>query len=1385
MGPIELEFDYFLDADGAAWHRDAAFGVVIELALQAARQAAPVHGLRDLELGPELVLDRARRSSALCDPRSGRVEVGSFELGRRAAPIVTHLRAVLDRAGGREPEPARVDPAALGARRLSDALTGRARFADDAAVPARVRGLVASIALYEHGLEAALEPGLEDCDEYAVHPVLAACAYALARCWVISGAQREPRAALRARRFQLLQPGASIVRMRVVAGRDAASDAAIELALIAESAQGVAWQLQGLELAVAERERHVVRTSTAQTAPALRGGATTPRPGIHRGVLAQALRELPERARAAHGERFLRELVAALLDAGEPDSLPRSVPFRDLGLSSRAAVELASELSVALDAALAPSFVFDHPTLDRLLAALLALGSGAAAIGGTAPARGLPAAAAPAAGTDVAVIGMACRWPGAVHTPEAAWELLHSGTDAVTPVPAARVALAPGMARHALPAAFLDDVELFDAAFFGSGEREAAAMDPQHRLLLEVTWEALERAGIVPSTLAGTRTGVFVSAAPFGYSQLLGELDAFSVVGNEPSAAAGRLSYFLGLRGPSLCVDAACASSLVALCMACDSLRRGEIDLAIVGGANLLLEPLVTDGLLAAGVLSISATRCRAFDADADGYVRGEACGVLLLRRAVEARAAHEPVLAAIRGHAVAHGGRANGLGAPSREAQSEVIRLALAHAGIAAHEVGYVEAHGTGTALGDAVELEALAESYGSAQRTRALHVGSIKTNIGHTELAAGVASAIKTVLSLQHGELPPHLHLRRPAAALEHASAVLRVATQAETWPEPPARRIAAVNALGMSGTYAHVLFAAEPEPEEESVAPAPPTDAAAPRAPYVVAVHATSTPALRALAAAYAEYLDAGGAPERLAATTQHHRERFALRAAVLGQDREQLSFALRAIARDELPRPPRATARPKLAFLYSGLGGQHAGMGGVLATRCPEFHDAIAECDRLLAGRLPCSLFDLMRSDDSAERLLARATVSQPATFAIQHALTRLWRSWGVLPDIVMGHSLGELAAAHAAGVLELEDALWLAAERGRLMDTLANDGAMAAVDAPRERVEALIARFPDALWLAAVNAPNQLVISGTAAAIDAAGAELGREGFRVRRLSIPVAAHSGLLTPMLPAFERAAQRASYRDASLPIVSTLTGTRAPAAMASARYFCAQLRAPVEFERGMQSLLAEGVDAFIEIGPSATLLVPAAACVDAPDKHFVASQSRDRDQLRQLLEAALELYGAGVELELAALPTCRGRHDPAVPTYAFQRRRYWLASPGSARGQHAPPSSLSAVQSPAEVDAAAPQALLLRFPADEAVARLEQLIEEELRRLLDVAHGSADLGRSFGELGLSSLAAVQLRSCVQRWVGKALPPSLLDANSTARGLARAAWAHVTRAA
>lgn len=1363
MKSIELDFEYLPGMAAEVPHLAAATGVAIELALQAVQLSGATPRLRTLVMGAPLVFDRALRCRALCDPGAGFVRVLSeaiesdphssvSPLLHLSAQLATHEEPSQQLAFGND---------ALGAlRAVSHGLPrGPAVGARAEAVEVHSRSLVAALSLHAHGLEAELTQAPGDVGLYALHPLYMHAAAALVRAFV--GTETQTCGELeRADRFELFEPAAVVTRLRVV--RDPlAGDRG--LTLIALSKLGVAWFAGGVALAASG--------NAAPAAPARR---------FARGELAERLRSRPVAERRAECERALRMLIGELGglagDAIEPDRA-----FRDLGLASRATVELAAELSLALDREISPTLVLDHPTLSRLLLVLLEPNSTPNVP--TGKPRPELRIAPHLDERAIAVIGIGCRFPASASSPDAFYELIASGADTVGQVPARRVALAPGMARHRLPASFLDDIDAFDAQFFGTSEREAAAMDPQQRLLLELTWEALERAGIVPASLIGSRTGVFVAVAPYGYAHLLGELDAFSAIGNEPSAAAGRLSYFFGLRGPSMCVDTACSSSLVAVCLACDALRRGEIDLAIVGGANLLLEPMVTEGLLAAGVLSRVTNRCRAFDADADGYVRGEGAGVVLLRRAADARGREEPIHALVRGYAVSHGGRANGLGVPSKDAQTDVIRLALERSEIDPREVGYCEAHGTGTALGDAIELQAIDETYGAVGRAQPLHVGSVKANIGHTELAAGIAGLIKAIMVVERGAIPPHPHFQRPSPAIDWTRSPLAITRHARLWPAAMSRRIAAVNALGMSGTYAHVLIEAA-EPAAPMPQPMQARASAEPSpVPYLVAVHGRTPERVCTLARAYAEHLQRGGSPARLAATTQRHRQRLIERSAAVGSTVEQLRVGLLAIAEQASLRSAGELGHPKLAFLYSGLGGQHVGMGRQLAAHCPVFRGALEQCERALAGRLPCSLFDALDGGPDAARWLALAGVSQPAVFAIQYALTVLWRSWGVEPDVVMGHSLGEFAAAQVAGVLSLDDALLLTAERGRLMDTLARGGAMAAVDAPRELVEAHIAAFPGALWLAAVNAPDQLVVSGTLAAVDAVAAQLEAGGYRARRLAIPVAAHSELLAPILDAFERHAERVAYHAPERAIVSTMYGTRVDGEMSCARYFRDQLRSPVEFARGMHTLLHdERVNAFLEIGPHPVLIGPAAACADAPDKLFVAAMCRERDQLRQMLDAAAELYGRGIELDFAALPGERASHDPTVPTYAFERRSHWV------RARTAAPAHGTLLALTPDEPALAPAAPIerwLRLPRSEAVAELEQLIKSELRRILDLQPGETAFDQTFGELGLSSLGAVQLRACMQRWIGSPLPLSLIKADRTAASLAAEAWGHAARAA
>ncbi|MFG1954464.1 type I polyketide synthase, partial [Micromonospora sp. NPDC048830] len=706
----------------------------------------------------------------------------------------------------------------------------------------------------------------------------------------------------------------------------------------------------------------------------------------------------------------------------------------------------------------------------------------------------------------IAVVGVGCRFPGGVDSPGAFWDLLVRGVDAVGEVPSGRWDVDaffdpdPEVAGRMYSRAghFVDGVDGFDAGFFGVSPREAVSLDPQQRLLLEVAWEALEDAGQVPGRLAGSRTGVFVGIGTDDYSLMLrsadpASMDAYTGTGNAFSVAAGRLSYLLGLQGPSMAVDTACSSSLVAVHLACRSLRSGESDLALAGGVHLMLTPQGSIYLSRTRALSPDG-RCKTFDASADGYGRGEGCGVVVLKRLSDARRDGDRVLAVVRGSAVNHDGPSSGLTVPNGLAQQELIRSALADAGVEPGEVDYVEAHGTGTPLGDPIEVDALAGALGRGRAAgRPLLLGSVKTNIGHLEAAAGVAGLIKTVLALRHGQVPAHLHLRTPNPHIKWDDLPVRVAAETTPWPRGERLRIAGVSSFGMSGTNAHLVLAEAPDAAaangvEESGRPAHP-----------LVLSARDVGALRVLAGRYVELLESVEAPGfgvvcAAAAVTRSH---FACRLAVVASDAVEAVARLRGWLAGEQHRlvvegVVAVGRRPRVGWLFTGQGSQWVGMARALYESEPVFRSELDRCAELLAGELERPLLEVLfpSSDadaDVAGKVLEQTGFTQPVLFAVEWALACLWRRWGVRPDVVLGHSVGELVAACVAGVLSLEDGLRLVAARGRLMQQLPAGGAMAAVSAPVDEVRPLLEGTP--VVVAAVNSPVETVVAGPGEAVE--------------------------------------------------------------------------------------------------------------------------------------------------------------------------------------------------------------------------------------------------------------------------------------------------------
>ncbi|QHP89547.1 SDR family NAD(P)-dependent oxidoreductase [Burkholderia glumae] len=899
------------------------------------------------------------------------------------------------------------------------------------------------------------------------------------------------------------------------------------------------------------------------------------------------------------------------------------------------------------------------------------------------------AAAREAVNEPVAVVGMGCRLPGGADSAEALWSMLAAGTDAVGTVPADRWTDAiydprPGRrdtsySRHG---GFIDAVDRFDAAFFGVSDREAAHIDPQQRLLLECTWRALEDAGFSRETIASYRAGVFVGSSVDDYARLSEGVSgdtlsyAQTSLGTARPFAAGRISYLFGFHGPALHLDTACSSSLVAVHLACHSLRSRESDVAFAGGVNLMLSPEMSIALSELQALSPSG-RCRTFDAAADGYVRGEGCGVVALMRLSDARAQGRPIRAVIRGSAVNHDGRSNGMTAPNGRAQREVIRAALERAGVAPADVDYVEAHGTGTPLGDPIELRALEDVYcRDTQRARDLYVGSIKTNIGHLESAAAVAGLMKLVCALQHGELPRHLHCDTPTAHVDWQTNGIRVATEHAPWPSSrPGRRVAAISSFGMSGTNAHLIVEAWQAPgaaaDEADTAPA----AHARHDIWPLSAH--TAPMLKQVIEDCAAQLraEAAVAPAALASALRVARDSHRHRVAIVADSRDTLLDALSDAAREmAAPRVPPAGVRDRLAFLFAGQGAQRAGMARQLYRDFAPFRDVFDACDGCSEAQGELSLADLLWGDH--QHRLDETRYTQPAMFALEVALARLWMHWGVVPDVVMGHSIGEYAAACIAGVFSIEDGCRLVTARGRLMDTLTAPGRALAVFAGARQVADAVRDYPGRAAIAADNGPESVLVSGEPDAVEALERWFASRGIATRALAASRAFHSPLMEPMLAEFGAVAATVRYRAPAIPIVSNVTGRFETERLCDPAYWVEHVRATVAFRTGVGTLLDDHVTTAIEIGPGKTLSRLVTACLgDRPDRGDLSalpSMSGDGRETEQALRTLAHVYQRGrrvdwqaYERSRTAAPVGAAARHGVLPRYPLEAHRYWVGA------------------------------------------------------------------------------------------------------------------------
>lgn len=938
----------------------------------------------------------------------------------------------------------------------------------------------------------------------------------------------------------------------------------------------------------------------------------------------------------------------------EPAKVDLNMSFVSFGFSSMAAVTLTGDLDEWLGIELPATLAWDYPSIKLLARHLSGEADEPVASAGVAPAV-----------EPIAIIGIGSRFPG-TDGPEEFWRFVEAGRCAVSEVPTDRwdvdayydASLEDPARMNTRAGAFLSDVDRFDAAFFGISQREADAMDPQQRLLLEVAYEALEHAGVPLEQLAGTETGVFVAISGVDYYKLMSVAPSRAGTGVANCIGANRLSYFFDLQGPSMAIDTACSSSLVAVHQACQALRQHECPVALAGAVNLTLYPEVTVALAQSAMMAPDGL-CKTFDARANGYVRGEGCGVVVLKRLADAERDGDTIWAVIRGSAVNQDGRSNGLTAPNGLAQQRVVRRALAAAGVLPGEIGFVEAHGSGTPLGDPIEVNALAAVLTEGQKAgqAPCYLGALKTNFGHLETAAGMASLIKAINVVRSGRIPPNLHFESLNPQIKLAGTHLALPGAETMWPPQDAPRRAGVSSFGFGGTNAHLIL------EQAQVAAAAQPAAQALEQPVVVALSARSGPALKALIARHLARIEA--TPGLDLAALGHgvavRRSHFPHRVAIATNNVPDLATALSAHLAGTAHRGTASgvvTTPPQIAFLFAGQGALAGpGLRALYASE-PAFRAVIDRCAAALVGTVDVPLTELLFTPGR----LGQTQYAQPALFALGVAIAALWGARGVVPFAVSGHSLGEYVAACVAGVFDIEDGVRLVAARGRLMQALPAGGVMVAVFGPLADVAAAVAAEPT-LAVAAINGPRHTVIAGAGNAVERALAVLEPTFMVSEPFAVSHAFHSPLMAPMQAAFAEVAAGVAYRAPSLPFVSNLTGELWPAGtVPGAEHWVAHVLAPVRFADGLAALAAHGSDVFLEAGPDATLVNIARRALPAGPVGLASL--KPGEEAPALAEATAKLYAKGAAIAWSALPWASA---PAIdlPGYPFQRKRCWLAA------------------------------------------------------------------------------------------------------------------------
>ncbi|MFJ4767759.1 SDR family NAD(P)-dependent oxidoreductase [Streptomyces uncialis] len=1000
----------------------------------------------------------------------------------------------------------------------------------------------------------------------------------------------------------------------------------------------------------------------------------------------------PAATRRAVAE-VVRTHAAGVLGHADPSALPGERALQEMGFDSLTSLELRNRLAKATGLPLPVTLVFDHPSLDALTAHLLGRVSGEVAE---------PEVSGPVVVADddpIVIVGMGCRYPGGITSPDDLWNLVTQGHEGITPFPTNRgwnldTLYHPDpdhptttYTRHG---GFLHDADLFDPHHFAMSPREATATDPQQRLLLETTWESLENAGINPTHLQHTRTGVYTGLMYHDYGSQLrtipSDLEGYFASGNAGSVASGRVAYAYGLEGPAVTVDTACSSSLVAMHLAANALRQGECDLALAGGVTVMSTPRSFIEFSRQRGLSADG-RCRSFAADADGTGWSEGVGLVVVERLSDARRLGHNVLAVIRGSAVNQDGASNGLTAPNGPAQERVIRQALHNANLTPADIDAVEAHGTGTRLGDPIEAQALLATYGNDRADREpLYIGSLKSNIGHTQAAAGVGGVIKMVQALRNGQLPRTLHITTPTPHVDWTTGTAELLTEQRAWPDTGHPRRAAVSSFGISGTNAHLIIEEPPPEVEAGTSAAPALPPVPPMLPWVVSADSAEglTAQARRLHAAVSGA--DGPAPLDVAYTLATGRAALEHRAVVVGADRAELLAGLeRLAAGGSAPGVVRgARTAGGVAFLFPGQGSQRNGMGHELYERVPLFAEHLDTVCAAFDGELEHPLRDVMfaPADSPTGLLLDRTALTQPALFAFEVALSRLMESWDVRPDFVAGHSVGELTAAHVAGVFSLQDAAVLVAARARLMEALPPGGAMVAVEATEDEVMTSVARWPGRVSVAAVNGPRSVVVSGDEDAVLAVVDGLAALGRRTRRLTVSHAFHSARMDGMLEEFGEVCEGLAYHAPHTPVISHVTGEPADARdLMSAAYWVRHVREPVRFGDGVRALGRAGVTTCVEVGPGGVLTALAAQTLDEPEDGQRPDDGRDgggvalpllrpgRPESEALATGLAELHTRGVTVDWPTFFQGSGARRTGLPTYAFQRERYWItADPAS---------------------------------------------------------------------------------------------------------------------